>query len=59
VATQNRVNELYKKGCQEKSSATTGAERRMPLELTPFFPRLTRMTMSGDLENTTGARNQE
>src|SRR5712692_2352605 len=26
VSTQNRVNECYKKGCQEKSSASTGGE---------------------------------
>jgi len=26
MLTSRKVNEFYKKGCQEKSSATTGAE---------------------------------
>src|ERR1700687_2575206 len=37
VYTQNLVNEFYKKGCQEKSSASTGGEicfsRSSPLKL--------------------------
>ena len=40
-------------------TAITSARDKMPLEVTPFFPRLTRMTMSGGSENTTAATNQE
>jgi hypothetical protein len=38
--------------------AITSARDKMPLEVTPFFPRLTRITMSGSSENTTAATNQ-
>jgi hypothetical protein len=34
------------------------ARDKMPLEVTPFFPRLTRITTSGSSENTTAATNQ-
>ncbi len=39
-------------------TAITSARDKMPLEVTPFFPRLTRITMSGSSENTTAATNQ-
>jgi Peptidase family M48 len=38
--------------------AITSARDKMPLEVTPFFPRLTRIAMSGSSENTTAATNQ-
>jgi hypothetical protein len=38
--------------------AITSARDKMPLEVTPFFPRLTRITMGGSSENTTAATNQ-
>jgi hypothetical protein len=39
-------------------TAITSARDKMPLEVTPFFPRLTRITISGSSENTTAATNQ-
>ncbi len=39
-------------------TAISSARDKMPLEVTPFFPRLTRITMSGSSENTTAATNQ-
>jgi hypothetical protein len=39
-------------------TAISSARDKMPLEVTPFFPRLTRITMSGSSENTTSATNQ-
>ena len=39
-------------------TAVTSARDKMPLEVTPFFPRLTRITISGSSENTTAATNQ-
>jgi hypothetical protein len=36
----------------------TSARDKMPLEVTPFFPRLTRITVNGSSENTTAATNQ-
>jgi len=39
-------------------TAITSARDKMPLEVTPFFPRLTRITLSGSSENTTAATNQ-
>jgi hypothetical protein len=36
-------------------TAITSARDKMPLEVTPFFPRLTRITVVGSSENTTAA----
>jgi len=38
-------------------TAITSARDKMPLEVTPFFPRLTRITMSGSSANATTATN--
>jgi hypothetical protein len=39
-------------------TAITSARDKMPLEVTPFYPRLTRITAGGTAENTTAASNQ-
>ena len=39
-------------------TAISSARDKMPLEVTPFYPRLTRITISGSSENTTAATNQ-
>ena len=36
-------------------AAFTSARDKMPLEVTPFFPRLGRVTLGGSTENTAAA----
>jgi hypothetical protein len=39
-------------------AAFTSARDKMPLEVTPFFPRLSRVTLGGSPERTAAATNQ-
>jgi hypothetical protein len=39
-------------------AALTSARDKMPLEVTPFFPRLSRVTLGGSPERTAATTNQ-